>query len=52
MPEKPLFIRQLTHTDLNSRKTITLFAGIALLVNNITGPGVPQLANMFAEVPA
>ena len=30
-------------------KTIGYFAGIALLINNITGPGVPQLPNMFAE---
>lgn len=28
---------------------IRYFAGIALLINNITGPGVPQLPNMFAE---
>ena len=26
-----------------------MFAGIALLINNITGPGVPSLPNMFAE---
>ena len=30
-------------------KYISYFAGIALLINNITGPGVPQLPNMFAE---
>ena len=30
-------------------KNIGYFAGIALLINNITGPGVPQLPNMFAE---
>lgn len=30
-------------------KTIGTFAGIALLINNITGPGIPQLPNMFAE---
>lgn len=30
-------------------KNISYFAGIALLINNITGPGVPQLPNMFAE---
>jgi len=30
-------------------KTIGFFAGTALLINNITGPGIPQLPNMFAE---
>jgi hypothetical protein len=30
-------------------KNISYFAGIALLINNITGPGVPQLPNIFAE---
>jgi len=30
-------------------KSIGMFAGIALLINNVTGPGVPQLANMFVE---
>lgn len=30
-------------------KSIGFFAGIALLINNITGPGIPQLPNMFAE---
>jgi amino acid permease len=30
-------------------KTIGFFAGVALLINNITGPGVPGLPNMFAE---
>ena len=30
-------------------KTIGTFAGIALLINNITGPGVPGLPNMFSE---
>ena len=30
-------------------KNIGYFAGIALLINNITGPGVPQLPNQFAE---
>ena len=30
-------------------KTISMMAGICLLVNNITGPGVPSIANMFAE---
>eukprot|EP00040_Diaphanoeca_grandis_P030813 m.182974 g.182974 ORF g.182974 m.182974 type:complete len:581 (+) comp32140_c0_seq2:152-1894(+) len=31
------------------KKSIGTFAGVALLVNNITGPGVPQLPNLFAE---
>jgi len=30
-------------------KDIGFFASCALLVNNITGPGVPQLSNMFVE---
>ena len=30
-------------------KTIGMFASVALLINNITGPGVPSLPNMFAE---
>lgn len=30
-------------------KEITMFSGVVLLVNNITGPGVPGLPNMFAE---
>jgi len=30
-------------------KSIGYLAGCALLVNNITGPGVPQLPNMFVE---
>ena len=27
-------------------KTIGMFAGVALLINNITGPGVPGIPNM------
>lgn len=30
-------------------KSIGLLASISLVVNNVTGPGVPQLPNMFAE---
>jgi len=30
-------------------KDIGFFASVALLVNNITGPGVPQLSNTFVE---
>lgn len=30
-------------------KEISMFSGVVLLINNITGPGVPQLPNMFAE---
>ena len=30
-------------------KTIGLFSSIALLINNITGPGIPSLPNMFVE---
>jgi len=33
----------------SNKKTIGMFAGIALLINNITGPGVPALPNMFSE---
>jgi len=39
--------------NLNSNafggKDIAYFSGIVLLINNITGPGVPGLPNMFAE---
>ena len=38
-----------TGSGFGGGKTISMFAGICLLVNNITGPGVPQIANMFAE---
>merc|ERR550514_292972 len=31
------------------RKTIGFFAGVVLLVNNITGAGVPALPNLVAE---
>lgn len=31
------------------KKTIGFFAGVFLLVNNITGPGVPLLPNVFIE---
>jgi len=31
------------------KKTIGMFAGVVLLINNITGPGVPGLPNMFSE---
>ena len=30
-------------------KKIGFFASVALLINNITGPGVPQLPNLFVE---
>eukprot|EP00729_Bicosta_minor_P021675 gene21675-22798_t len=38
--------------DFGGTKSIGMFAGIALLINNITGhvdPGVPGLPNMFSE---
>lgn len=38
-----------THDEWFGQKRIGYFAGIALLINNITGPGVPQLPNMFIE---
>ncbi len=38
-----------TSSPALGRKSIGLLAGMALLVNNITGPGVPQLPNLFAE---
>ena len=34
---------------LGGGKDIAIAAGIMLLVNNITGPGVPQLSNLFVE---
>jgi hypothetical protein len=37
------------HDAWFGQKSIGYFAGIALLINNITGPGVPQLPNMFIE---
>eukprot|EP00039_Didymoeca_costata_P013080 m.193963 g.193963 ORF g.193963 m.193963 type:complete len:557 (+) comp15670_c0_seq5:103-1773(+) len=43
----PSFIGEHAH-DFGG-KTIGMFAGVALLINNITGPGVPGLPNMFAE---
>jgi hypothetical protein len=30
-------------------KNISFWAGVVLLVNNITGPGIPNLPNLFAE---
>lgn len=36
------------NADFGAR-TITMASGIILLINNITGPGVPGLPNMFAE---
>eukprot|EP00049_Salpingoeca_infusionum_P013279 m.247901 g.247901 ORF g.247901 m.247901 type:complete len:614 (-) comp15402_c1_seq1:776-2617(-) len=42
------FMGTLVHDGLGG-KTIGFFAGVALLINNITGPGVPSLPNMFAE---
>lgn len=38
-----------TEKHIFGGKTIGSFAGIALLINNITGPGIPQLPNMFVE---
>eukprot|EP00038_Savillea_parva_P026770 m.56106 g.56106 ORF g.56106 m.56106 type:complete len:587 (-) comp7652_c0_seq2:173-1933(-) len=38
------------HTEYDfGGKTIGMFAGVALLINNITGPGVPGIPNIFAE---
>jgi len=31
------------------QKDIAMFSGVVLLINNITGPGVPGLPNMFVE---
>ena len=31
------------------QKDIAMFSGVVLLINNITGPGIPGLPNMFAE---
>ena len=30
-------------------KDITFWAGVMLMVNNITGPGIPQLPNLLVE---
>jgi len=43
------FVSGLQHDDWFGGKTIGMFGGVALLINNITGPGVPSLPNMFAE---
>lgn len=45
--DRPSFIGELSH-DFGA-KDIGFVASIALLVNNITGPGVPQLSGMFVE---
>jgi hypothetical protein len=42
-------IRKLDHGDDFGEKGITMIAGVMLLINNITGPGVPSLPNLFAE---
>ena len=34
---------------IGGAKEIAMAAGVMLLVNNITGPGVPQLPNLFVE---
>lgn len=36
-------------TTIGGGKDIALAAGVILLINNITGPGVPQLPNLFVE---
>jgi len=43
----PSFIGDLSHNF--GGKDIGYFAGIALLINNITGPGIPGLPNLFVE---
>jgi hypothetical protein len=35
--------------NVGGAKTIGYFSSIVLLINNITGPGVPSLPNMFVE---
>jgi len=42
-------MRKLDHSEGFGEKGISMAAGIILLINNITGPGVPGLANLFAE---
>lgn len=42
-------MKRLHHDDWMGSKTIGFGAGVCLLINNITGPGVPQLPNLFAE---
>ena len=50
LDEGTTFISNLTHDKSSfGKKTIGMFAGVALLINNITGPGVPGLPNLFAE---
>ena len=46
-PRAGNFLDNLEHNF--GAKDIAYFSGIALLINNITGPGVPQLPNMFVE---
>eukprot|EP00051_Salpingoeca_urceolata_P006736 m.89093 g.89093 ORF g.89093 m.89093 type:complete len:562 (+) comp14964_c0_seq2:148-1833(+) len=48
-PSDEAFMSHLQHDAWFGKKTIGALAGIALLINNITGPGVPSLPNMFAE---
>eukprot|EP00056_Hartaetosiga_gracilis_P022065 m.28030 g.28030 ORF g.28030 m.28030 type:complete len:612 (-) comp9419_c0_seq1:127-1962(-) len=43
------FMSHLKHDEWFGKKTIGFFAGVALLINNITGPGVPSIPNMFVE---
>eukprot|EP01059_Diplonema_ambulator_P033154 TRINITY_DN6806_c0_g1_i1.p1 TRINITY_DN6806_c0_g1~~TRINITY_DN6806_c0_g1_i1.p1 ORF type:complete len:571 (+),score=130.81 TRINITY_DN6806_c0_g1_i1:51-1715(+) len=38
-----------TGTAFGGGKTIGFGAGVCLLINNITGPGVPSIANLFSE---
>jgi len=46
-PKAADFLNKLEHSF--GAKEIGLWAGIILMVNNITGPGVPGLPNMFVE---
>ena len=47
-PRAQDFFFKLEHGNFGG-KDIAMFSGVVLLINNITGPGIPGLPNMFAE---
>merc|ERR1711871_713808 len=47
-PRAKEFMAELDNKDFGV-KDIAMFSGVVLLINNITGPGVPGLPNQFAE---
>ena len=42
-------LKKLDHSDGFGEKGISYAAGLILLINNITGPGVPGLSNLYVE---